>query len=502
MKQVSEIAEIRISIMCDKRKIMSDPKNVIHAAAAKLGLGNMKSLAYSGSGWQGMVGQNFCPTMEWPRIGIERYTRTIDFETMAWKEEYTRDRPARGFTYYEAPTSAGGGTPNPHVTNFFREGHAWSLDAKGEPIPQPEAIEQRLLEVYLTPHGFIKGALVSTNAVTFSRYERGDRVTVVSYVVKDKYRINGTINAENLVQRVQTWIPDEVLGDAYVEWAYKNYRDINGVMMPCIHHRMDDGGMPHDARGRINFALETITDVQVNLSNIDIPTHVRAASTNPIQVQSLSLAEGVWLIAGGSHHSVLVEFRDHATVIEAPLNEARSLAVIDEVERLAPGKPIRYIINSHHHWDHLGGIRTYVHKGATIIAHENNTAYFHELLTGRAWTLKPDRLARDPGQGWLYGYVIEAVREKYAIGDDNRILELYHISSPAHAQGMLVAFLPKEKILVQGDFFNSAAVAPNENAFALNESLERLGLEVQTIVGLHGTPATISQFRHVLSVGQ
>ena len=64
------------------------------------------------------------------------------------------------------------------------------------------------------------------------------------------------------------------------------------------------------------------------------------------------IADGVWFLAGGSHNSVLVEYPTYLAMIEAPLDEARSLAVISEARKLAPNKPIKYLINTHHHFDH------------------------------------------------------------------------------------------------------------------------------------------------------
>jgi glyoxylase-like metal-dependent hydrolase (beta-lactamase superfamily II) len=200
----------------------------------------------------------------------------------------------------------------------------------------------------------------------------------------------------------------------------------------------------------------------------------------------------VWLIGGGSHNSVLVEFRDTVAVIEAPLNEERSLAVIAEVGKLVPNKPIRYIVNTHHHWDHLGGIRTYVHEGATIIMHEANRAYYEQVLTAGRWLLKPDLFSLAPPEEWAEGYTFEAMREKYILGDDTRTVELYNVQGLAHAAGMLIAYLPKEKIVVEADLFTPPApnaplpttVTPSSRTFYNN--VQRLKLDVTTIAPIHG----------------
>jgi glyoxylase-like metal-dependent hydrolase (beta-lactamase superfamily II) len=473
--------------------------NPVQAAAAKMGVTNMKSIQYSGAGWQGMVGQNFTPLNDWPRVDLKDYTRTIDFETMSSKEEYTRSQGNNSVQ------GGGAGFPflqDQRVVNYVSGNYAWTQNAQGQIIPQPDQAELRRLEIYLTPHGFLKGALASNQVTMIPRNEYGGRVTVVSYLVGNKYRVNGTINADNLVQRVQTWVPNPVVGDLYVEFVYSNYRDVGGVMMPRFHNHVDfdDGGTPNPSGGDHGFGLETVTAARVNVPDaaLTVPENVRTATVPAVAVQSQMLGQGLWLIAGGSHNSVLIEFRDYVAVIEAPLNEARSLAVIAEVNRLVPNKPIRYLVNTHHHWDHLGGIRTYVHEGATVITHENNKPYYQEVLRAGTWNLEPDRFSLFPPEEWSEGYIFETVNQKYVLGDDTRTVELHTIQGLPHVTGMLVAYFPREKILVQADLFNSAATAANANSRALNNNLQRLRLDVQQIVGIHGTPATIAQFQQVV----
>src|SRR5437879_12190451 len=107
---------------------------------------------------------------------------------------------------------------------------------------------------------------------------------------------------------------------------------------------------------------------------------MRNATAPAARAQSQKLADGVWCIGGGTHNSLAVEFRDYAAVIEAPLNEERSLAVINEVSRLIPNKPIRYVVNTHHHFDHSGGLRTYLAQGDTIVTHQANREYYEQVL--------------------------------------------------------------------------------------------------------------------------
>jgi glyoxylase-like metal-dependent hydrolase (beta-lactamase superfamily II) len=210
----------------------------------------------------------------------------------------------------------------------------------------------------------------------------------------------------------------------------------------------------------------------------------------------------LWLLAGGSHNSVAVEFRDHVVVIEAPLNEERSVAVIGEVNKLIPNKPIKYVVNTHHHWDHLGGIRTYVHEGATVITNEANRPYYQEVLRARPWVLEPDRFSLNPPEEWSEGYIFETVREKFILGDDTRTIELHSVAGLAHALGMLIVYIPKEKIVVQADLYNPQANALNASNRTFYQNLQRLKLDVTTIVGIHGNPGPMAPFVQLMSKAQ
>jgi glyoxylase-like metal-dependent hydrolase (beta-lactamase superfamily II) len=482
-----------------------DVQSVLQSTATAMGVANMESIRYSSTGWQGMVGQNGAPDQDWPRVDLTSYTMTIDFATMSSKEEYVRvqgDNPrvggGRGFPFLTEQ----------RVTNLVSGEYAWALDAQGQPTPQPAAAELRLLEIFLTPWGFLKGAMApGANPTMVTRNEYGGRSTVVSFIAFGKYRVNGTINPQNLLQRVQTWVPNPVVGDMYYENVYTNYREMGGVQIPRFHQHQDydDGAhMPNVSGGDHSFGLETLSDVQVNVANaaLPIPDEVRSARIAPVRVQSQRLGDGLWLIGGGSHNSVVVEFRDHVVVIEAPLNEERSLAVIGEVNRLIPDKPIRFIVNTHHHWDHMGGIRAYVHEGATVITHEGNHAYYQEVLRAGPWILQPDRFSLYPPEEWSEGYIFETARDKYVLADDTRRVELYQVQGLAHAAGMMIAYIPSEKIVVQADLYTSGAQTPNASSRTFYRNLQRLDLDVTTIVGIHGSPAPMAQFVEFASRGR
>ena len=479
---------------------VEDVQAVLRAAADTMGVTDMMSIEYSGNGWVGRVGQNYAPDQDWPRFELASYMRTIDFETNSSKEErVTRqgDYPARG-----------GGAPivgERRETLLVRGEHAWNAGIDRD-IPMPQVAEQRLLEIFLTPHGFLKGAMAG-DPIAVTRNEYGGRVTVVSFIALGRYRVNGTITEDNVIERVQTWLPNPVVGDMYYETVYTNYQDVGGGMMFPMnwhqHQDYDDGAhQPNVSGGDHSFGLTTIDGVSVNVDGaaLTVPDEVRGATVPPLRVETEAVADGMWLIAGGNHHSVAVEFGDFVAVIEAPLNEARSLAVIAEVMRLVPDKPIRFIVNTHHHWDHLGGLRAYVHEGATVITHEGNRPYYQEVLRARPWLLEPDRFSLFPPEEWSEGYIFETVREKYIVGDDTRLMELHHVQRLAHVTGMLIAYFPNEKIVVEADLYTPPSpgrplpAEPTASHRTFYDNLQRLGLEVETIVPIHGRPAPMSEF--------
>jgi glyoxylase-like metal-dependent hydrolase (beta-lactamase superfamily II) len=487
-----------------------EAQSVLSAAAKAMGVSNMKSIQYSGTGWKGAVGQNYTPAQDWPRSRVSSYTRTLDFDSKSSKEDlvltqYTDEM--HGANWY-IPNVIDG---EQRQTLMVSGNYAWNID-RDRVVPQPALAETRQLEIWLTPYGFLKAAMESNDATVVSRSEYNEKVKVVSFKALGKYRVNGTIDENNLVIRVQTWLPNPVVGDMYYETIYSNYKDIGGVKFPARWHQHNDhddnNGLPNPSGGDHSIGLETISDVKVNvnLPSLAVPDEVRKATIPPTRVEAQKLADGVWYLGGGSHNSLAIEFRDYVAVVEAPLNEERSLAVIDEVYKLVPQKPIRYLINTHHHWDHIGGLRTYVHEGATVITHEGNKRYYQEILQEKQWLLKPDRLSLYPPEELAEGYTIDTVNQKYILSDGVRSVELHTVQGLAHAGGMLLVYLPKEKIVVEADMYTPPAsgtpqlTKPNASNVVFSKNVQRLKLDVSTIVPIHGRVAQMDEF--VKFVGQ
>ena len=177
-----------------------------------------------------------------------------------------------------------------------------------------------------------------------------------------------------------------------VEANYSGYQDYNGVKFPS-HIVERQGGHP---------TLDVnISSVQANgAGTLEVPRANPPAEG--AAATSQKLGDGIWMITSGLN-SVLVEFADHLVVIEALGNDARSHAVMAEVKRLVPSKPLRYIVNTHAHYDHTGGIRAFAGEGATVVTHDVNKPFLEKVLALPAHRSIPtawrSRIRRLPWRG-------------------------------------------------------------------------------------------------------
>ncbi len=448
-----------------------DTKTILDDVARTLGATNLKSIQYSSSGFEFRLGQSLSPGAPWPRsrYDVKSDTIVINYDTVSRRREQVVTTPRgerRGVEVVSGP-------------------YAWDIPRAEDLLPVPFAAEERRLQIWVTPHGLIKAAM-ENNASVESQTLDGKRVKKVSFTVHGKFKVNGIINDQNLVEKVDTWIGDtgnlfDVLGDMLVETNYADYKDFNGVKFPA-RIVQEYGGFP--------ILDITVTDVQPNApADIKVPQSIRDGTARlsvRVDVQAQEIAEGVWYLTGTPWHSVAVEFDDHVVVVEAPFTEERSIAVIAEVRKIIPGKPIRYIVNTHHHFDHSGGIRTYAAEGAIIVTHEINKQFYEKVFAAPR-TLNPDNLARSKKKA-----IIEAFSDKHVLTDGIRTIELYHIEGSPHAAGLIMAYLPKEKLLIEADVYTPGPPnvpvpsTPNPASVNLYQNIQRLDLDVKQIVPIHG----------------
>ena len=438
-----------------------DAATVVANASTTLGVDTLKTVQYSATGFDFALGQAPNPNSPWPKFVNKSYTRAIDFEKPASRVERVR---VQG----ENPPRGGGQQPivgeQPQTQTI--------IVSADTPWPQQ-------LEVWILPHGFLRAA-AKRNPTVESKTVGGKKYNVVTFTGDNKAKVNGYINDQNLVERVETWIDNPFFGDMLFEGIYTDYKDVGGARFP-MHIVQKQGGYP-------TWDLN-VSDVKANAA-VDIqPAQGRGgagapAPAAPTAAQSEKLGDGVYLITGG-YAAIAIDFKDHIAILESGQSEARGLAVIAEAKRLVPNKPVKYVVNTHSHIDHSSGLRAAVAEGATILTHQVNKGYLEKTLS-LPHTLNPDKaqqLGKKP--------VVEAVGEKKVLTDGTHVVELHHMQNFGHHDGMLLAYLPKEKVLFEADAYNpqpTTATPPNPPSpytLSLVDNIRRLNLDVQRIVPVH-----------------
>jgi glyoxylase-like metal-dependent hydrolase (beta-lactamase superfamily II) len=462
-----------------------DANGPVAAAAAALGAGGLRSIQYSGWGSDYIFGQAYDGGSPWPRFNLPGITIGIDYTTNTLRDDRRRAQA-------ENPPLGGGFQP---LTGELRQiwalsgGYAWDIVGTGV---APAAVERdmrsavagRTTQIWLTPHGFIKAAQAGTAAVR-EETVRGARKRVITVMTPMMVRLEGVLNDQNLVERIDTWIANPVLGDIKLEAIFSGYKDFGGVKFPTRILQRSAGYPVLDL---------TITDVTPNAAvALEVPASIRQPAAASTALVPEKVSEGLWIVPGGAK-SVAVEFRDHLVVVDAPESETRSLAVLDAIRKAVPGKPVRYVVNTHSHFDHAGGLRTYAAEGATIVTQAGNIPYYQQVWSNPR-TIAPDRLAKSGRTP-----VFEGIVGSRTLRDDTREMVIYHYAGNMHNAGMLMVFLPKERILIEADSFtpaNSANEPPAgiPNLVQFLDAVERLRLDVQQILPIHGRLTTLDEAR-------
>ena len=473
---------IALIFLCAGAAFAQDAKTVLQAA--QKAMGDVNAIQYSGTGHLNFFGQAWTPNAAWPETILTSYTKTIDYTTKSAKEELIHSEPN--------PMVKGGGRPfagDDKQVNFVSGTYAWDMPGSA-PVPQPGAAAERQLQIWLTPHGFLKAAL-ENNATA----KKGATGTVISFQ-SGKFYVEGTINAQNLVAKTETWLPNPVLGDMPVETIFAGYKDFNGVKFPTSIVQKQGG------QAVLELAVSSVTS-NPSLS-VSVPDSVKTAAAPPGKVLSQKLGEGVWFVGGGSHNSLVVEFPTYIAVVEGPLGEGRSLAVIAEAKKLVPNKPIKYLINTHAHFDHAGGVRTYVAEGATIVTQEMNVPFYQ-----KAWAaprvLAPDNLSKGAKEANFL-----PVKEKYTLTEGNQTVEIFHEDGSMHNAGILIVYFPKDKILAEADAYTPdepdapapSGIRPPVFTANLMKQIQTLKLDVATVAPLHGTVVPFSEMQKAANGGK
>lgn len=430
-----------------------------------------KTLVFEGEGTHYNLGQDLTPEAYGQTFTVTDYRRAVDLTGGRTRIELTR---TPNFAYFQGlnPQQQMQGLDGAIGYNVGTNGTATRIS--------DSAAAERRAEWSQHPLAAVRAALDPAAKLANARTESGK--SLVDVTGADGSTFTLTIDAATkLPASVSTRTYNPNLGDVTLSTAFTDYQDVDGLKLPAtLTTRVDD------------FTTANISVVKqtVDGDTGDLAAPAEAASATPParrapEVTATQLAQGITHLTGGSHHSVLVEFKDHLMLIETPQSEARAAAVIAKARELVPDKPLTQLVNTHHHFDHSGGVRTAIAEGLTVITHQGNVAFFEEMAQ-RPHTLKPDALAKS-GRS----VIIEGVSEDKTITDGTMTITLSPLSS-GHSETMLIAYFPKEKLLVQADQYTPATPIQMYAASFLEE-LKKRKLPVDRIVPLHGNVAPYSQ---------
>jgi glyoxylase-like metal-dependent hydrolase (beta-lactamase superfamily II) len=459
----TSIGAIALVALMASSSAAQDATAVIASASKAMGVTGLNSVTFYGPAANFNLGQNNNANAPWPRINANDYVRTIDFTQPASRATWVT---------YAVPVTGGAAVQANAQQNITPANTAWAQQ----------------LEIWITPWGFLKGA--AANKATVRVQAMADRTfNVVSFNAPvmspggQPYQVIGFIGPEGMVERVRTRVENPVFGDMAVEAEYSHYRDSNGLMFPAewVQRR---GGHPF-------FEIQ-ILGAHANPANLAQLMTVPPQAAAPAAAQaapgptSEKLAEGVFRI-NGAYNALAVEFADHIVIFEpGPQNEARALAIIAEAKRVIPNKPIRYGVISHHHFDHTSGLPAVVAEGITIVTPAVNKTFLETALSAPR-TLAPDSQSKSGKKPVVEGFA----GDRRVFSDATRTLEIHVIKGLPHADGLVIGYLPKEKILVYADMFNlppASTPVPNPAVVGTGvfaDNLDRLKLDVERIMSVH-----------------
>ena len=453
----------------------------------------INTLEFWGTGYSYAFGQAYRPGDPWPAFKVT-YHVSLSYAVPAMRVDLTRSNP-------DGPAQGGGGLPllaPQRQIQVVGGDFAWNESVPGAgfvpgttAVAAPGAAADRLLQLWTTPFGVLKMAAQAGSSAKVAVEGGANTITFPLSGALAATTVKVTLNAKQQVARVETRADNPVFGDTITETTYSDYKDLGEIQtdVPFPSHIVQkQGGFP------VLDLTITKTDANNPYVVFPVPDSIEHAprTAPPVKVDSQKVADGVWYLTGGTHHSVAVEFKTYVVLVECPLNDERALAVIDAVKKTIRNKPIRYVVNTHHHFDHLGGLRACAAEGATILTQAANQHYY-ETVWAQPHVLNPDRLAKSGKKP-----VIEPVAERRTITDGARTLELYHLQGSDHADTMLIGYLPKEKVLIEADVYNPGPGLASREAVNLSENLKRLKLDVQQITPLHGRLVGIDDLRRAI----
>lgn len=439
----------------------------------------VRTLILEGRGENLNFGQNYTPDAN-TKFEVTSFRRANDYANKRWFLDQTRE--PRFITAVTTPQRQRLGVDGDVAYNIGANGNMTRAGA--------QVATDRANELLHDPVGFLQAAYATGSEVTEDQ-PRGNLRWVRINVRGNKFAML-VDPATMLPVRTQKIVYQPMLGDAMLETEFSDWQDVSGVKFPMrIVQRLQNRWTLLDYR---------VTSARVNedVGNIAATDSIRAVTLPPPPAPNVvveELAPGVWLLGGQTHHTVAIEQSKSIVLVESPQGDARALAAIAKARELRPGKPLGILINTHHHFDHAGGLRAAISQDLAIMTQAGNKDFYERAVYPGRHFIQQDALAQNPKPLKLI-----AVGDKQVLQDSLRTIEVYHVPGNPHVGTMLAVYLPAEKILIQADMYNPPAPnapPPPGFPFAANllDNIQRRGLQVERVVGIHGRPVPLSELQ-------
>jgi glyoxylase-like metal-dependent hydrolase (beta-lactamase superfamily II) len=446
-----------------------------------------ETLLLDGDGRQYRLGQNSNPGETLPYWAVDEYQREYDLVNNRWR--VVQRRTSRYLT---------GNPVTLQEQTFGVDGDiGYDISEAGAVRRAPgQTTSDRRADYYHHPVTLIQLALTEGSVVGNLRQEGGEDVVDITAGSGETYTMYVDPTTKYPTRIVSPGVHG-VLGDVTLTTRFEDYAEPAGFGGMGIKYLTLPRGIEAMTDDFTIWELRVENSTIGDPGDLSAPEEARSTSASEFMadVQVEEVGDGIWRLAGQSHHSFLVEFSDFLALVEAPQNDARTLAVIARARELQPDKPLQYVINTHHHFDHSGGIRAAVSEGLTVIAHQTN-AEFYEDLVQRPHTRMPDALASNPQE-----LTLELVgNEIYELGEGRRTLQIARVRPDQHTDAMLVGYLPLERTLIEADLYTANSV---EAPFAANllRTIEEREWRVDQVLPIHGQPFEVAVLEDAAGAG-
>lgn len=323
--------------------------------------------------------------------------------------------------------------------------------------------------------------------------EFGRRQQVISFADSTGTRILLYFDEQtHLLTKSETLREHAIAGDSSSELIYLDYRRVGPLQLP-FHYIDRTAGVPVE---ELRATTIDLLDVPLKDEAFRPPKSFAAVEEEPAEPTVEKIGDNLYLIRG-AYNIVFAAFRDHVVVVEAPLNSRYAETCLRLIRSTVPDKPIRYLVSTHFHYDHVAGVRPYIAEGIAILTTPDAKEVIKQVASSRR-TMYPDALSRNAQPP-----KIETVFGHKVLDDGTNRVELYDFGPTSHTAQLLVAYFPKDKVLFEADVWDPISreldiVGPD--AVSMAKKIQELGLQVDRIIPVHGIPTTISALNRGLAI--